>query len=235
MRFYAASRKLNRDREIRSRRHAHGPAPLDMVETFVTTGRRSCAETRIEVFRREESNESCAESPARRRIHFGPPGSARAKEFIDDAVKRHCSVLTRQCVSWALLRYVELEQALEPVLTRYAVEDLVRRLKDAGQLTWPNGADEKHQVDAIVSKLQPKYGKWLATSPSLEDVTHLSQTWQHNRGVRRHTKRGRRAGDETIGRSSLTSAVTEFFNSDHKTLASELLRSIEDKTHGTVA
>ena len=64
---------------------------------------------------------------------------------------------------------------MAPILTKHVVEEVVRRLDESGELAWPSGTDENKEVQALAAKLQPKYGRWLAKSPSLEDVTHLSQ------------------------------------------------------------
>jgi len=72
-------------------------------------------------------------------------------------------------------RYREFEAELGPVLTRFALEEAVRRFQAAGILHWPDGASEGAVLDSLVKDLAPDHGRWLSRNPVLEDVTRLCQ------------------------------------------------------------
>src|SRR5262249_10498076 len=72
-------------------------------------------------------------------------------------------------------RYQAVEEELGPVLTRFAVGETIRRFRQTGELHWSLGTNEKDKLDRLAEKLTPKFGRWLAKDPSLEDVTHLTR------------------------------------------------------------
>src|SRR5262249_25115006 len=75
----------------------------------------------------------------------------------------------------ALERYREFEAQLGPVLTRFTLEEALRRFDAAGILHWPDGVGAGATVDELVKDLAPDHGRWLARNPALEDVTKLCQ------------------------------------------------------------
>ena len=75
----------------------------------------------------------------------------------------------------ALSRYEEFERDLEPILTHYLIEEMLRHLQEAGKLHWPGKFDAKVEIDRLTNELSPKYGHWLVEAPALEDVTQFSQ------------------------------------------------------------
>ena len=89
-------------------------------------------------------------------------------------VKRRWSALTRQCEIWRC-SLQRVQEELQPKLTRYAIEELLRHLRESGDLKWPAARmiQESQRIDRLSSR--PKYGRWLVENPSLEDVTQLSQ------------------------------------------------------------
>src|SRR5206468_3705651 len=75
----------------------------------------------------------------------------------------------------ALRRYREFEKELGPRLTRFAVEEVVRRCRAAGDLHWPAGVDADREVEALARRLEADHGTALAKGPALEDVTRISR------------------------------------------------------------
>src|SRR6185437_9406617 len=69
-------------------------------------------------------------------------------------------------------RYQEFERELRPLLTRFAVEETVRRFH---HLHWPESIDGARWTEETAGTLAPEYGPWLAKTPALEDVSRLSQ------------------------------------------------------------
>src|SRR5258707_9672175 len=79
----------------------------------------------------------------------------------------------------ALTRYQEFERDLGPLLTRFAVADVVRRFHKAGDLHWSEGVEEENEIDRIARELTPEHGRWLAKNPSLEETNRLSREVAH--------------------------------------------------------
>src|SRR5206468_2638095 len=75
----------------------------------------------------------------------------------------------------ALRHYQVIESDLGPLLTRFAVEETVRRIRLAGDLHWPAGIDEEKQLDDWAHELGPEFGPWLAKNPAAEDVARLTR------------------------------------------------------------
>jgi Cu(I)/Ag(I) efflux system membrane protein CusA/SilA len=130
----------------------------------------------------------------------------------------------------ALLRYTEFERDLESQLTRHAVSEAVRRMQATGQVTWPESASEQDEVAKLAERLTPKYGRWLAKAPSLEDVTQLCRDVANDltdAGVVND-----RVAVLDLKRSPVVSSfdgLSEFFGSRRKTLFSEVLAAINDE------
>ncbi len=130
----------------------------------------------------------------------------------------------------ALLSYQEFERDLEQQLTRFAVKDVVLRLQDADQFSPPPGFDEQKEIESLTTALTPKYGHWLAESPSLEDVTQISQDVAKRLAELGAIKDA--VGGLELNQSpfdELTNGIEELFGAARKTLATELLHSIDDE------
>jgi Cu(I)/Ag(I) efflux system membrane protein CusA/SilA len=61
------------------------------------------------------------------------------------------------------------------VLTRFALDEAVRRFRDAGILDWPAGVDGDAEVGRLADALAPEYGPALSKHPAPEDVSRLCQ------------------------------------------------------------
>src|SRR5262249_39120111 len=124
----------------------------------------------------------------------------------------------------ALKRYQEFETELGPILTRFVVEETVRRFRAAGNLHWPAGAEEVMQLDSLAQKLAPGFGRWLAKSPALEDLSRLT------RDIAEQLRQIGALDDPaealslkgTLPRQMLNQTA-EFFGMEHKTFAGEVL------------
>src|SRR3954452_10712156 len=207
------------------------PAPLDMVETFVNYRPRELwpkrvikysdaqAQTRRVLDRLEQEGFILTAADRQEQQNLVADASQKALERFDETMRE-----------LALLRYVGFEQDLEPKLTKHLVLEIVRQMKDSSELTWPTATDEQKSVDELTAKLQPRYGRWLAKLPSLEDVTHLSQDVAANLaeiGAIRNPAEALQLKESPL--TSATTAVRQLFGGEHKTLATELLRSVSEK------
>src|SRR5207302_11262866 len=75
----------------------------------------------------------------------------------------------------ALKRYREFETDLGPILTRFVLDEAVKRFRRAGILYWPAEINQSAELDKLVGALAPEYGRALAKNPALEDVAKLCE------------------------------------------------------------
>jgi len=204
------------------------PAPLDMVETFVNFRAKelwpkrvlrysdAAAQTR-RVLERLETDGFVVRAPMEdEREGLIVEASQKALERFDETQRE-----------LAVMRYAEFEQELQSQLTRSTIEELVRRLHEAGSLSWPAGMNERHEVQALVDQLTPKYGPWLVEAPSLEDVTQLSQDVAHHFGqLGAITDVVSALELEQSKATRILNDLSEFAGAEHKTLSTELLRAL---------
>src|SRR5205085_5687808 len=106
--------------------------------------------------------------------------------LIDDASQKALERFDETMRDLALVRYQEVERGLEPLLTQFTVEETVRRIGEAGLLTWPKGLNKAKVLSTLTQKLAPDFGSWLAKCPALEDVARLNRetaNYLRERGV----------------------------------------------------
>jgi Cu(I)/Ag(I) efflux system membrane protein CusA/SilA len=172
------------------------PAPLDMLETFVNFRPKEFWPRRVlrfdDALRQTEVVWQALEGQG----YLRPgPSEAERRTMLpesDQAAKLHESAAERQSAindaaqkaierfdetmrSLALARYGEFERELESLLTRFAVVDTIRQIGLAEQIKWSPGSTEATEVDRLTAELTPKFGRWLARSPALEDAAALAQ------------------------------------------------------------
>jgi Cu(I)/Ag(I) efflux system membrane protein CusA/SilA len=108
------------------------------------------------------------------------------------------------------------------------VDEVVRRIRSAGALHWPEGVKEDEELQRLAVRLEPEYGAALSKHAALEDATRLSQA------VARHLKAvgaiDEEAGALALKEKSLPAAVaflSELLGADPKTFAGEVLKAVE--------
>jgi copper/silver efflux system protein len=207
------------------------PAPLDMVETFVNFRpkelwpkrvlryRDAADQTRHVLERLEADGFVLQASHEEDRNSLVVDASQKALERFDESMRE-----------LALVKYTDFDQDLQPQLTRFAVEEIVRQMRESGDLKWPVDKDPQQEIKTLAETLTPKYGAWLAENPSLEDVTQLTQD------VARHFAEMGAVSDvvsalelKQSSLSSLSSGLIEFLGGKRRTLASDLLTSISSE------
>ena len=117
-----------------------------------------------------------------------------------------------------------------PALTRFAVDEVVRRVGRAGRLHWSKSADQDREAADMAEQLAPQYGVWLAKNPAPEDVNRLC------RDVARRLKDAG-AVDDAVGSLSLPEArlpslirlASEALRGEPKTFQGEVLRAVTDR------
>ncbi|MCI0460923.1 MAG: efflux RND transporter permease subunit, partial [Gemmataceae bacterium] len=152
------------------------PAPLDMVESFVTFRPRELWPKRAMAFNDASRQARIILAALEERGYVEPAPSADDRDsLINDVAMTTLAGFDEFMRQLALQRYREFEDELGPVLTRFVLEDAVRRFRAAGILHWPAEVNAQAEIDLLVNALAPEYGRRLPKNPALEDVTKLSQ------------------------------------------------------------
>ncbi len=171
------------------------PAPLDMVETFVNFRPKELWPKRVLKYPHAEAqvgavldalqaNGYVAGAPTDTelsnvdklaRVEILREYDDKRRNLINDATQKSLERFDEMMRELALLRYKELEVDLETVLTRHCVAETIRQIGHSVKLTWSEEADEAATIDRLTDALAPKYGRWLAKRPALEDVTALAR------------------------------------------------------------
>ena len=203
------------------------PAPLDMVETLVNYRPKEFWPKRVLRY------DDAAKQTGRvldKLVEGGfmlPALKAEDRTIlVVDASQKSLERFDEAMRELALLRYTELERDLEPQLTRYAIAETLRRMSDSGNLNWPPGTDEGAEINRLTDKLTPKYGKWLAKTPALEDVTQLVSDVAND--LANSKAIGDRVGSLKLKQSAMEAlrvGLGELLGTEHKTFAGEVLEA----------
>ena len=208
------------------------PAPLDMVETFVNFRPKGHWPKRVLRFADAAKQtrvvlETLESRGFVRNMALGArpdPTNEDRESLINDATQKSLERFDEAMRELSLRRYQEFEAELEQLLVKYAVGEMLDRLRRAGDL------DSEHTEVAakLVGTLTPKYGHWLSRQPTLEDVQQLSQE------VARELEVSGRLADVAGAlqvKESLPLTVwhrgLEALGSKRRTFAGELLKAIE--------
>jgi Cu/Ag efflux pump CusA len=206
------------------------PAPLDMVETFVNFRPREQWPRRVLRFTDASRQTRSVLALLEARGHVARVDHEHEDDrdsLVADATQKALERFDEIMRELALHRYRENEQEMAPMLTRFVVEEIVRRFERAGDLRWPESVDGPAATAELAEALAPEYGPWLAKEPALEDVSRLcSET------ARRLKEIG--AVANPIGAlalkqpllSGLWSQAAELLGADRKTFANEVLKSV---------
>lgn len=202
------------------------PAPLDMVETFVNFRPKELWPKRVMRFAdaAKQARVVLETLEARHFVQFVMKPEDR-ESLINDATQKALERFDETLRELALLRYLEFETELDSRLVRFAVREILDRLRRA--------EDVKEKVaesfaDELSKKLIPKYGSWLSRQPTLEDVQQLAQD------VARELESAGWLADVVSAlqvKESKTLTVwyrgLEALGSKRRTFAGELLKAIE--------
>jgi Cu(I)/Ag(I) efflux system membrane protein CusA/SilA len=205
------------------------PAPLDMIETFVNFRPKELWPKRVlrypdaaaqteRVLAALEQQGSVAQVPDGDRHGLVNDAAQKALERFDETMRE-----------LALLRYTEFQRELGPQLVRFAIAEVVRHMREGGDLTWPAGRDEPQEIDTLAGTLTPKYGSWLAEAPAPEDLVQLSQD------VARHLAEAGAIADAVSALewkqnplTRLAAGLAELLGGKRRTLPGELHRAVSE-------
>ena len=222
------------------------PAPLEMVETFVNYRPRELWPKRAMRFAdaSHQTRAVLAELEKRGYVRSkveeltgkpttDPEVKQAADErdaLVNDATMAALTRFDETQRTLALQRYGDFERELQTTLTRFAVAATIRRFRAAGDLRGFDKAAEDKIAD-LTTAMAARYGKWLARTPALEDVTRLTRDVAERlaeEGILSVEPNEALAVKETLVRSMVT-AAGEVLGVERKTFAGEVLRAVSEE------
>ncbi|MBA4020663.1 MAG: silver transporter [Pirellula sp.] len=238
------------------------PAPLDMVESFVNFRPKEFWPKRVLKFpdaarqteqildaladegfvtpKPSDQARLAAKSNKDLAGALESDGIAR-RNLINDATQKALERFDETLRELALRRYLEFEETLGPQLTRFAVADTVRRMRESDKLVWPPALAESTEIDRLTSSLTAKYGPWLAKLPALEDTTRLAQDVANDlakRGAISDVVAALQVQDSrpegwrrVLPRGQILRGIAESFGAAQRTFGGELLKATEQYRH----
>ena len=216
------------------------PAGLDMVETLVNFRPKELWPKRVLKFKDAEWQTRAALIVLEERGFVRTAQADDRDTLINDAAQKALERFDEVMRELALLRYREFERELEPVLTRFVLEETIRRFREAKILHWPADVKEDAEVSRLVEALAPEYGPALTKNPALEDVTKLCQEAARHLATLGALKqkegdglKALDAADALALRESLPRLLwgrtMEALGEDRKTFASEVMKAVEQR------
>jgi Cu(I)/Ag(I) efflux system membrane protein CusA/SilA len=218
------------------------PAPLDMVETFVNFRPKDLWPKRVLRFNDASHQTGIALDVLERRGYLRRATSDEEREsLLNDTTQHALERFDEAMRELALRRYREFEQDLAPILVQFGVQETVARLRRAGDLiesNWRAGGREAPDNNAsattpeadaaqLAEELTPRFGRWLARNPSLEDVQELTQAITREleaRGALQDAAEALRIKESLP--ASMWHQLLEAFGTEHRTFAGEILKAI---------
>jgi Cu(I)/Ag(I) efflux system membrane protein CusA/SilA len=209
------------------------PAPLDMVETFVNFRPRELWPKRVlrydDAVRQTRATLALLE--ARGYVaRIAPEHADDRDSLVADATQKALERFDEIMRELALRRYVEFEDELGRALTRFAVDEVIRRAGKTRGFRWPPGADPDRIAGDIAAALAPDFGPALAKNPAPEDVDRLG------REAARRLKDAGVLDDPAAALAlkeawaqRLVSRTAEALGGERKTFAGEVLRAVTDR------
>ncbi len=166
------------------------PAPLDMVETFVNFRPKELWPKRVLRFNEaaHQAGVVLALLESRGFLQRATPDEERAS-LLNDTTQHALERFDETLRELSLRRYREFEQELGPLLVRFTIDETIARLRRAGDLkeeNWRAGGRQAPDTNesetqpgvgaaGLAEQLAPRFGRWLARNPSLEDLQELTQ------------------------------------------------------------
>ena len=219
------------------------PAPLEMVETFVNFRPSEMWPNRAMKF--DVASRQMRTVVAAVQAHGYLPETMAADDrdgLINDATMAALSQFDDSMRSLARQRYQEFERDLGSVLTRFVLEEAIRRFEKAGLVHWPEGVDAEKERTTLVEGLTPDFGSWLSKHPALEDVTKLCQEAARHLatlGALRKWDRGKAAWQEVDPANALVveesvlqqvaGGALELLGKERKTFAERVFEALKER------
>jgi Cu(I)/Ag(I) efflux system membrane protein CusA/SilA len=205
------------------------PAPLDMVETFVNFRPKEFWPKRV---LRYPDAARQVERVLDQLISDGfvaaPATADDRRNLVNDATQKAIERFDETLRDLALRRYVEFEKDLEPQLTRFAVAETLRLIRQGMKVKLASPEDESAAIDRLAADLTPRVGPWLARHPALEDATLLTDELVAALKARKAIRENADALEvHDSGWSAVRATIDDFLGRRRETLATQLLAAIE--------
>jgi Cu(I)/Ag(I) efflux system membrane protein CusA/SilA len=209
------------------------PAPLEMVETFVNFRPKELWPRRAMAFDDASRQTRLMLAALEQRGYVQEAAADERDALINDATMGALTKFDEVMRDLALQRYREFERELMPVMTRFVVEDTLRRFRTADLLHWPAGVSEQAEIDQLVDDLTTRYGSWLSRTPALEDVNKVTQAVTQRLSDRQALTVVPATALELREAAPLRvfDAFAESLGAERKTFAGEVLKAMEKRQH----
>ncbi|HVX14229.1 MAG TPA: efflux RND transporter permease subunit [Pirellulales bacterium] len=206
------------------------PAPLDMVETFVNFRPKELWPKRVLKFKDAQKQVAIVLESLRTNGYLASMDDGDWDSLLSDAAQKSLERFDETMRGLALLRYEESSVELEDVLTRFAVSEIIRRLDDGETLNWPADSGPAETIEQLTRDLGPRHGHWLATRPSLEDITQIAnevvnklRQWNLINEVAESLE----LREHPLQR--LSNEFSEALGAQRKTFAGEVLKAVDEE------
>ncbi|OWK37678.1 efflux RND transporter permease subunit [Fimbriiglobus ruber] len=210
------------------------PAPLDMVETFVNFRPRELWPKRVLRFPDADLQTRAVLRALEDRGYLLPAPHADDREnVVNEAAQRALERFDETIRELALRHYVEFEQELGPMLTRFVVAETLRRMREAGHLDALTAGDEAKLAEELSTQLTPDEGVRLAKQPALEAITRIQRQTTETLAARKVIGDAAVALEIHEGRlGQALGTLRESLGGVRETLAGAVLRATNDRRHG---
>jgi Cu(I)/Ag(I) efflux system membrane protein CusA/SilA len=207
------------------------PAPLEMAETFVNFRPIEFWPRRTMAFDDAARQARLVLATLEERGYVQQAAAEERDALLNEATMGAITKFDEVMRDLALQRYREFERELMPVMTRFVVEDTVRRFHDADVLHWPAGVEEQEEIDKLVDDLTPLYGAWLSRTPALEDVTKITQAVAQRLSERQALTVASANALQLRQAPAVRvfDAIAESLGAERKTFAGEVLQAMEKR------
>lgn len=203
------------------------PAPLDMVETFVNFRPREFWPKRVLRYPdAERQTRAVLRALEERGFVLVAPHADDRDSLVNETAQKALERFDETMRELALRRYVEFEQELGPVLTRFVVTETIRRMRDGGHLAAL--ANEAGVINELTATLAPDEGPRLARSPAPEMVARVQRrTAEHLAAVGVVADPAATLELRETGLAALTGAARDVLGVERPTLAGVVLAAAE--------
>jgi copper/silver efflux system protein len=174
------------------------PAPLDMVETFVNFRPKELWPKRVLRYTDAARQTDLVLARLEQEGFVQTVPTADRKDFVNNASQTALERFDETMRSLSLSMYTDAQRNIGPALVHDAIADVVGRIRNAGDLAWPEGTSEVDTIAQIGAESTPQHAVWLERNPTLEEVTKLTQEVAQALSDRGALRTWYEIGDESI-------------------------------------
>jgi Cu(I)/Ag(I) efflux system membrane protein CusA/SilA len=207
------------------------PAPLDMVETFVNFRPRPHWPKRVLRFQdADRQTREVLRALVDRGFLVDPPHADDRDNLVNEASQKALERFDETMRELALRRYTEFEAELGPALTRFVVEETLRRMRAGGFLGALAADDEARITDELVARISADEAPGLSKRTALETVTRIQkQVAEHLAAKKVVTDPAAALELRETGLAGVRSSVRTALGGSRDTLAGVVHRATETK------